>query len=72
MNLSLCVDDSWHIDEAVDALRGNQFDVMKIADMELLTIRGYNDELLARHASGEAVFIRQITQSTARVVRKRR
>ena len=72
VNLSLCVDDSWHIDEAVDALRGNQFDVMKIADMELLTIRGYNDELLARHASGEAVFIRQITQSTARVVRKRR
>ena len=72
VNLSLCVDDSWHIDEAVDALRGNKFDVMKIADMELLTIRGYNDELLARHASGEAVFIRQITQSTARVVRKRR
>jgi len=72
VNLSLCVDDSWHIDEAVDALRGNQFDVMKIADMELLTIRGYNDELLARHASCEAVFIRQITQSTARVVRKRR
>ena len=56
----------------MDALRGNKFDVMKIADMELLTIRGYNDELLARHASGEAVFIRQITQSTARVVRKRR
>ncbi len=72
VNLSLCVDDSWHIDEAVDALRGNKFDVMKIADMELLTIRGYNDEQLARHASGEAVFIRQITQSTARVVRKRR
>ena len=39
VNLSLCVDDSWHIDEAVDALRGNKFDVMKIADMELLTIR---------------------------------
>ncbi len=72
INLSLCVDDSWHIDETVAALRGKGFDVMKLADMELLTIRGYTDDLLTRHAAGEGVFIRQTTQSTARIVRRKR
>ena len=41
MNLSLCVDETWHIDEAIRALREEEFDVMKVSDMELLTIRGY-------------------------------
>ena len=41
VNLSLCVDDSWHIDQAVDALRKEGFDVLKIGRMELLTVRGY-------------------------------
>lgn len=71
VNLSLCVDNSWHIDEAVAALRANGFDVMKTGDMELLTIRGYTDELWRRYAKGPQVFIRQSTQSTVRVVRKR-
>lgn len=71
VNLSLCVDNSWHIDEAVNALRANGFDVMKTGDMELLTIRGYTDELWRRYAKGPQVFIRQSTQATVRVVRKR-
>lgn len=71
VNLSLCVDNSWHIDEAVNALRANGFDVMKTGDMELLTIRGYTDELWRRYAKGPQVFIRQATQATVRVVRKR-
>ncbi len=70
VNLSLCVDDSWHIDEAVAALRSEGFDVMKIGSMELLTIRGYTDELWQRHACGPQVFVRQATQSTVRIVRK--
>lgn len=70
VNLSLCVDDSWHIDEAVDALRAEGFDVMKIGSMELLTVRGYTDELWDRYACGAQVFIRQATQSTVRIVRK--
>ncbi|MDE5691992.1 MAG: aspartate kinase, partial [Alistipes sp.] len=69
-NLSLCVDDSWHIDQAVDALRREGFDVLKIGSMELLTVRGYTDELWQRHACGPQVFIRQATQSTVRIVRK--
>ena len=70
VNLSLCVDDSWHIEQAVAALRGEGFDVLKIDRMELLTVRGYTDELWQRHACGPQVFIRQATQSTVRIVRK--
>lgn len=71
INLGICVDNSWHVDEAVAALREEGFDVMKIRDMELLTIRGYTPELLDKYAYGEEVFIRQATQSTIRIVRKR-
>ena len=71
VNLSLCVDDTWHIDEAVGALREAGFDVMKAERMELLTIRGYTDELWRRYALGPQVFVRQSTQSTVRIVRKR-
>ena len=71
VNRSRLLDNSWHIEEGVAALRANGFDVMKTGDMELLTIRGYTDELWRRYAKGPQVFIRQSTQSTVRVVRKR-
>lgn len=72
VNLSICVDDTWHIDEAIGALRTAGFDVMKASDMELLTIRGYNEALFLKYAQiGPKVFIRQTTQSTVRLVRKR-
>ena len=71
VNLSLCIDSSWHIEEAVKALRAEGFDVRQIDDMELLTIRGYNKELFDKYALGSEVFVRQATQSTLRIVRKR-
>ena len=71
VNLSLCVDRTWHIGEAVDALRKIGFDAMRAEDMELLTIRGYTSELWERYACSQQVFIRQATQSTVRIVRKR-
>lgn len=71
VNLSLCVDNSWHIDEAIAALRETGFDVMKAERMELLTVRGYTDDLWRRYAVGPQVFVRQATQSTVRIVRKR-
>ncbi len=71
VNLSLCVDENWHIDEAVGALREAGFDVLKAENMELLTIRGYTQELFRKYASGPQVFIRQSTQTTIRIVRKR-
>ena len=39
--------------------------------LELLTVRGYTDELWRKYARGPQVFVRQATQSTVRVVRKR-
>ncbi len=71
VNLTLCVDNSWHVDEAVAALRKAGFDVMRSGEMELLTIRGYNDDLWRRYAEGPQVVIRQATPSTVRIVRKR-
>lgn len=71
INLSLCVDNSWHIGEAVEALREAGFDVMQAENMELLTIRGYTDELWRRYACGPQVFVQQATQATVRIVRKR-
>ena len=71
VNLSLCIDKSWHIDEAVAALRKSGFDVMRAEDMELLTIRGYTEELWLKYARGPKVFIKQSTQATVRIVRKR-
>ena len=57
--------------DMVEALREAGFDVMKAENMELLTVRGYTDELWRRYARGPQVFVRQATQSTVRVVRKR-
>ena len=70
VNLSLCIDTSWHLNEAMSALRSEGFDVMHIENLELLTIRGYTPELFDRYATGREVLIRQATQSTLRVVRK--
>ena len=44
---------------------------MKAENMELLTVRGYTDELWRKYARGPQVFVRQATQSTVRVVRKK-
>ncbi len=71
VNLSLCVDRNWHIDEAVSALRKSGFDVMKTEAMELLTIRGYTDALWQKYARTPQVFIKQSTQTTVRIVRKK-
>ena len=57
--------------KAIEALREAGCDVMKAENMELLTVRGYTDELWRRYARGPQVFVRQATQSTVRVVRKR-
>ena len=71
VNLSLCIDRSWRLDEAVAELRAEGYDVMCIEDMELLTIRGYEEEMLARFVEQPNVYISQRTQTTLRVVRKK-
>ena len=70
VNLSICIDSSWHIEEAMAALRAEGFDVLHIEGLELLTIRGYTRELFEKYALDENVVMRQATQSTLRIVRK--
>ncbi len=71
VNLSLCVDNSWHIDELENLLHKEGFDVLMRRNMELLTIRSYNDELLQRYGYTPKVYIRQATKSTVRIVRRK-
>ncbi len=71
VNLSLSVDNSWHIDELKELLHNDGFDVLMSRDMELLTIRSYSEELLQKYAFTPNVYIRQATQSTVRIVRKK-
>lgn len=72
INLYMCVDSSWHIDEAVGELRGEGFDVDKTEGIELLTIRSYNDELYRRYAFSDEILIKQTTPHSLRLVRKSR
>ncbi len=71
VNLSLSVDNSWHIDELKELLHNDGFDVLMSRDMELLTIRSYSEELLQKYGFTPNVYIRQSTQSTVRIVRKK-
>ncbi len=72
INLYMCVDSSWHIDEAVGELRGEGFDVDKTEGTELLTIRSYTDELYRRYAFSDDILIKQTTPHSLRLVRKSR
>ena len=69
VNLYLAVDASWHIDDAVAELTADGFDVEKIEDVEMVTIRYYNDELYRRYAFDERIIIKQSTPHSLRFVR---
>ena len=68
VDLSLCVEYSWHIDELIKALNDENFSVEKIDDVELLTIRNYTDELYERYASDQDLLVRQSNPASVRVV----
>ena len=69
VNLYIAVDASWHIDDAISELRAEGFDVEKIEDVEMVTIRYYNDEYYRRYAFDERIIIRQTTPHSLRFVR---
>lgn len=68
VDLGLCVDSSWHIDELEKALEEEGFDVEKIENVSLLTIRYYNDELYHRYIRGHKHIVRQVNPEAVRVV----
>ena len=68
VDLSLCVEYSWHIDELIKALNAENFNVEKIDNVELLTIRNCNAELYQRYASQQDLLVRQSNPTSVRVV----
>ena len=68
VDLGLCVDASWHIDELIKALEEENFMVDKTEDVGLLTIRNYNSELYDRYVHGQQHIIRQVNPESMRVV----
>ncbi len=71
VNILLSVDSSWHIDDALAALEKEGFEASAARDMELLTIRSYNDELMQRYAFIDNVVVRQTNQKTVRILRNK-
>ena len=69
VDLYMSVDASWHIDDAISELEAEGFDVEKSEDVQMVTIRYYNDELYHKHAFDERIIIKQSTPHTLRFVR---
>ena len=68
VDLGLCVDASWHIDELIKALEEENFTVEKTEEVGLLTIRNYNVELYERYVESQQHIIRQVNPESVRVV----
>jgi hypothetical protein len=67
----MSVDSSWHINDAISELEAEGFDVEKSEDVEMVTIRYYNDELYHRYAFDERIIIKQTTPHSLRFVRSK-
>ena len=67
--LGLCVEESWHLEEAAAALQAEGFDTEIIEKVELMTICHYNDELFEKYADKCNFIIRQTTTDTVRIVK---
>ena len=68
VDLGLCVDASWHIDELIKALEEENFMVEKTENVGLLTIRNYNVELYERYVETQQHIVRQVNPESVRVV----
>ena len=68
VDLGLCVDASWHIDELIKALNEEDFEVEKIDNVGLLTIRNYNVDLYERYVESQQQIVRQVNPESVRVV----
>ena len=71
VNLYVAVDASWHIEEAMQELQADGYDVEMTGDVELVTIRYYNEELYRRYAFDERIIIKQTTPHSLRFIRTR-
>lgn len=70
VHLALCVESSWHMEEVGKALEAEGFDVRVEHDVELLTIRHYDDASYRKYVRMEECLVMQVTPTTIRVVRR--
>ena len=68
VDLGLCVDSSWHIEDLIKALEAEEFEVEVHENVGLLTIRNYNDDLYQRYVREQNHILRQLNPDAARVV----
>jgi hypothetical protein len=70
VDLGLCVDASWHIDDLIKALEEEDFHVEKTENVCLLTIRNYTKELTQKYIHNQQTIIRQVNPESVRAVIK--
>ena len=71
VSMSLCIDDSRYLSQAMDEFSTEGFMVHYDTGMELLTIRGYNEKLLGQYSrDNDVVFLAQRTRNIVRIVRR--
>ena len=68
VDLGLCVDSSWHIEDLIKALEAEDFEVELHDNVGLLTIRNYTDDLYQRYVRQQNHIVRQINSESVRVV----
>lgn len=71
IELSLCIEGSWHLDEVAEALHDEGFDTDIDRDVELLTIRHCDRTLYGNYAGRDSNIIEQTASETVRIVRRR-
>jgi len=69
ISISVCVDNNRYLAGALDEL-GNDFKVNYNDSLELLTIRGINDEIVQKTTSGRTILLSQRTRRSGRFLMK--
>jgi len=69
ISISVCVDNSRYLAGALDEL-GNEFKVTYNDGLELLNIRGINDEIVRQTTAGRTILLTQRTRKTGRYLMK--
>lgn len=70
VSVSVSVNDSRHFDSLIKELQ-NSYRVTFNKGLEILTIRGQNEEILEREIKNSNIYIRQQTRRSVRLLRKR-
>lgn len=67
ISFSLCVDNSKNIDQLIEALK-EDYEVRYNENLELITIRHYDDESINQMTEGRSILLEQKSRDTAQYV----